>query len=639
MKKSGETNYYFWISILVLILITISFGFHYFSLTGKAISPVTIPSDCSESNIKALWDSIFKESSTGIILSTNDSLNNNLCDYIFAMKNISKTYYILFSSNEINNSFLLAKKVTYNSTSLGLSIGDFNMNDPFKRFGAILLMLPSSEEENRTSSIQTPAEANSTFSNTFKIIPNGAWSLSSTYGLAINQELYYFNDTENYSIGEKNFSRGMAGSVYKISLDESIIYVNGETNISSSCTPNWTRQEGVCFANETKVISYSDNNNCGSITGQPATTSAFCDFDLNGVVGDVSSLSSEYNFSVYVSGSQLNNSINYSLNSTLQPVQIRKDGIVAISFNHNFSSSPVDLKNTTIKFNNAGSFFGYIIINGISDEKTVYFDKKNSSSDQICIKDTTISLISNISADCDEDDEYLINCPGSSDGYNCTITNSTFTVIGLEHSAVKEIISTSCSTNWSCSAWSNCTNSTRTRTCTDVNNCNTTSGRPVLNESCNVVAPSCSPMWTCTDWAPLKCSADENQTRTCTDTKKCNTQTGKPSESQICENPTSNRSLILIILGVIAVIIVVVLVILLIRGKKSNQQQPAPSPMQPQYPQPPRPMAPQMPQQTLQQRQFPVQPQQIGQYPAPQPIQQYPPLPTSNQNLNNQPQN
>jgi len=145
-------------------------------------------------------------------------------------------------------------------------------------------------------------------------------------------------------------------------------------------------------------------------------------------------------------------------------------------------------------------------------------------------------------------------------------------------------------------------------------------------------------MWTCTEWTPKRCSADENQTRTCTDLKKCNTQDGKPEETQECENPTNSNSLVLILLGVAALIIVVVLAILILKNKKPNQQ-PVPSP--PQYPQPPRPMTPPMTppiqQRTLQERQFPPQPQQIGQYPAPQPIQQYPPLPVSNPN--NQPQN
>jgi hypothetical protein len=42
-----------------------------------------------------------------------------------------------------------------------------------------------------------------------------------------------------------------------------------------------------------------------------------------------------------------------------------------------------------------------------------------------------------------------------------------------------------CTANWTCSSWSDCLpNSTRMRTCTDSINCNTTTNRPALNESC-----------------------------------------------------------------------------------------------------------------------------------------------------------
>jgi len=42
-----------------------------------------------------------------------------------------------------------------------------------------------------------------------------------------------------------------------------------------------------------------------------------------------------------------------------------------------------------------------------------------------------------------------------------------------------------CTTNWTCTDWSECSNNgLQTRTCVDVNDCNTTEGKPVENQSC-----------------------------------------------------------------------------------------------------------------------------------------------------------
>jgi len=43
-----------------------------------------------------------------------------------------------------------------------------------------------------------------------------------------------------------------------------------------------------------------------------------------------------------------------------------------------------------------------------------------------------------------------------------------------------------CTENWSCTAWSVCTAGTHTRTCTDSNNCGTTTSKPSESQSCNI---------------------------------------------------------------------------------------------------------------------------------------------------------
>ena len=92
-----------------------------------------------------------------------------------------------------------------------------------------------------------------------------------------------------------------------------------------------------------------------------------------------------------------------------------------------------------------------------------------------------------------------------------------------------------CSPDWICTAWSPTTcpsSGTQTRTCTDKNNCGTTSGKPATTQTCTYVAPICSPDWICTAWSV--CNSAGRQIRTCTDNTSCGTASSKPSESQAC---------------------------------------------------------------------------------------------------------
>ncbi|HPW39625.1 MAG TPA: PKD domain-containing protein [bacterium] len=94
-----------------------------------------------------------------------------------------------------------------------------------------------------------------------------------------------------------------------------------------------------------------------------------------------------------------------------------------------------------------------------------------------------------------------------------------------------------CSPDWICTAWSPTTcpsSGTQTRTCTDKNNCGTTSGKPATTQTCTYVAPICSPDWICTAWSPTTCPSSGTQTRTCTDKNNCGTTSGKPATTQTC---------------------------------------------------------------------------------------------------------
>ena len=51
-------------------------------------------------------------------------------------------------------------------------------------------------------------------------------------------------------------------------------------------------------------------------------------------------------------------------------------------------------------------------------------------------------------------------------------------------------------------------------------------------EDCSCYTPGCSANWQCTDWS--NCPVNGQQTRTCTDINRCNTQSGKPEETRSC---------------------------------------------------------------------------------------------------------
>ena len=85
-----------------------------------------------------------------------------------------------------------------------------------------------------------------------------------------------------------------------------------------------------------------------------------------------------------------------------------------------------------------------------------------------------------------------------------------------------------CTENWQCTPWSTCTNNQKTRTCTDLNGCGTTTNKPVVSQGCNV---SCTESWTCSDWSTCN---NNQQTRTCTDSNNCGTTNDKPVLTQTC---------------------------------------------------------------------------------------------------------
>jgi hypothetical protein len=79
----------------------------------------------------------------------------------------------------------------------------------------------------------------------------------------------------------------------------------------------------------------------------------------------------------------------------------------------------------------------YIIVSNLSLEanqtKTIYLEKKNQNSNAVCINDSNVESLSEISAGCTE-----TRCPGVYGNYRCEIEGNVLIVSGLKHSGVVE---------------------------------------------------------------------------------------------------------------------------------------------------------------------------------------------------------
>ncbi|MFH1229428.1 MAG: right-handed parallel beta-helix repeat-containing protein [Candidatus Aenigmatarchaeota archaeon] len=93
-----------------------------------------------------------------------------------------------------------------------------------------------------------------------------------------------------------------------------------------------------------------------------------------------------------------------------------------------------------------------------------------------------------------------------------------------------------CMPKWNCTDWGTCsTNGTKARKCTDLNRCGIVFNKPNETESCAYAVPTeikaCEERWECTAWS--WCINNE-RSRTCNDLNICNTDINKSVERETC---------------------------------------------------------------------------------------------------------
>ena len=168
-----------------------------------------------------------------------------------------------------------------------------------------------------------------------------------------------------------------------------------------------------------------------------------------------------------------------------------------LEFDFNFNNnSMLDLTNISI-LNASNSTLGGVVISGIDLSgndftKTAYMEKINAGLNGVCIKDEEIQWIDNITDLCNGNNEFKVECDGSSQsGYSCTYNSSSnlYKVTGLTHSGARQLsyskpsdeqqnndddgssggggggFAFTCNMDWKCSEWSECKDEKQTRKC------------------------------------------------------------------------------------------------------------------------------------------------------------------------------
>lgn len=212
------------------------------------------------------------------------------------------------------------------------------------------------------------------------------------------------------------------------------------------------------------------------------------------VVANTSDINSELeNINIYVNGNEFDNEQLFGVNK----IEFFDNSKKLFDFNHNFSFNIFDLSRVNIE---KASNYIIIDLNGQLQNdfnKTIYLNNNNFES--ICVKNSHINSISEISDSCDGIHEYnftqcLTDGIYSTAGIDCSLNNGIIEVSNLRYSAILGVEasstpsggSSSCTPIWDCSDWEECVDGTQTRDCVLVNNC-LSHFRPIKEQACEEI--------------------------------------------------------------------------------------------------------------------------------------------------------
>ncbi|MDP3765111.1 MAG: CARDB domain-containing protein [Nanoarchaeota archaeon] len=219
---------------------------------------------------------------------------------------------------------------------------------------------------------------------------------------------------------------------------------------------------------------------------------------------------STINISIFLGNSR---NLSKRFNESMRIKFTDKNSTIA-EFDFDFSVYKLNLTNLTID-KQTGNTKGSLIVRGLKmpegTRKTLYIDKLNAAFSGVCIKEEEIASISEISDNCNSNNEFSVECDGTlQNSYACTY-NSTlnkYKVQGLKYSGIVQIdyarpasSSTSspasassvsggggggvvCISNWKCNQWSECADGFQNRECSDTNQCAFSGKKPEELQQC-----------------------------------------------------------------------------------------------------------------------------------------------------------
>lgn len=540
------------VSVITIALLVL---FYLIRITGgKTILPISLPDNCSNANFQQIWESILKEPYTGIITkAVNLDVTGVYCrtEAVKYIEGGNDTFVYFSLVRDISNWYRLDYGYYIIFDWDGFTFNNSEYSSYWGNAFDYIFINKSRTINGRTEIADTSEKAREEFQKYFKLNITNYQIVSESIYFKLN----YTEDAQNHA--ESTIFKGL-------NKNDVLLFIKNNT----SCTPNWTAYNTTCASDDRLVEYFTDSNSCNQ--APPANLTFHCDSDINGIIGNLTSLDSRTNLNLYINSSAANLSLNYAgkLNNK---IEFKSGSEVIVEFYWNFTS-PLDLDNIYIEKQGSPAPRGYLLIKGISANKKVLVDKLTNST-RICVKNAAISSIGDLSSACEDTNELKIDCPATVSNISCSITGNFFQVQGLTNSAIKELAvntTTICTSNWNCTNFSVCADSLKSRSCNDLNHCNSSMLNKTDTQAC-VSAPTCTPNWNCTNWT--SCSKSGNQTRICNDKNVCNsTNDNKKTETDDCEYKESSV-ILWIIISIIAVIIVVVIILIVYFLNKKPEEQ------------------------------------------------------------------
>ncbi|MBS3137242.1 Ig-like domain-containing protein [Candidatus Woesearchaeota archaeon] len=351
--------------------------------------------------------------------------------------NIGITSY-LWNFNVTNNTNSTITNPTYNYTipgtyNVSLLVKDSTNNNATAYVAVIVV-----DTTKPTVLSTSPNNNSNNISRTTNIIVNFSKTLNTA---VLNNSIFVYDAANNLINGELfyNTSTNSTTFIPIIKLKQNETYkVNITTNIQDTSSNNLSNNYVFNF---TTKLQDTDNDGIADINDT--------DKDNDGISNADDKLNGNAT-TIYTNIGAMTMTINSSSNVNQQFkdiafVKILNNSQELLEFYFNFTNTTLDLTNLTIYETN-NKTTGELIINGldltaVSQKKTAFLTNKSEFS-AVCIKDTEIETIANISTACTASNEYKIECNGvSQNSYTCTYnaTIGKYKITGLSNSGVRQI--------------------------------------------------------------------------------------------------------------------------------------------------------------------------------------------------------